>query len=187
MQLAQPCVLAAPRVVHRHRALGERVNVIALSALRIAVIPDRQGRHGLLDPFAQMVGGLAFAMTFGSQLKPPQRFDVEREQIGLRRVIDAHADGPVLIGSVPRLVVVRPLRDMIDEEAAVFNIAVNLLGVRRPAPDILAVFAPEPGQRANARTAFVAGDVVGVVFVFLAAVLVHETRQTELRPQIAER
>ena len=134
-----------------------------------------------------MVRGLAVAVAFGGKLKAAQRLDIERKQIGLRRVIDAHADGPILIGGVPRLVVIRALGDVIDEETAVFDIAVDLLGVRRPAPGVFAILTAEPGQRPNARTAFVAGDVVGVVFVFLGAILVHEPRQAKFCPQIAER
>ena len=87
VDLAEPCVLTAPAVVHRHGALGERGDREAVVALLVGFVPDWQGGHRVFDTVAQMVGGLTVAVAFGSELKAAHRFDVERKQVRLGRII----------------------------------------------------------------------------------------------------
>lgn len=135
--------------------------------------------------FTQVIRWLAVAVALGCELETPHRFHVEREQVGLRAVEEAHAHGPVLIGAVPRFVVERLVRDVFDEEAAVFDVAVELIRVHVP-PARVAAIAPEPGERADAGFAFVVDDIVAVVGVFLAAVLVDKAGQAEFRAKFAQ-
>ncbi len=117
-------------------------------------IPDRQRVHREPDLAAQGLGGLAGAMAFGGQLEPAQRFDVELERYRAGRVVEAHRHRPVLIGAVERFVVGGVLGDVGDPEAAVGDVAVQLVGVRIAAPVLQAVLATrQPGQRADAGAA----------------------------------
>ena len=76
---------------------------------------------------------------------------------------------------------------MFDPEAAVFDVVVNLAFVDVPAPTLQSVFThAEASKRANTGTTNVVGDVVGVVLVFLAAVLVHETGQVQARAKFTQ-
>ncbi len=74
---------------------------------------------------------------------------------------------------------------MFDEEATVFNVAIQLVRVHVTAPGLITVFTAPACERANARFANVVGDVVAVVSVFLAAVFINETGQVQHRAQLA--
>ena len=173
-------------MVHGHRALGQGVDVVTFGSRTVAIVPDRQRRHGVDDPLAQMVRGLPFPAAFGGKLEAAQRFDVEREEIGLRRIVERVLHGPVLIVAVPRLEIGGFLRNVRDEEAAVFDIAIQLVRVCVTAARLPARRAAIAKERAHAGAAHVIGDVVSVVGVFLAAVVVDESRQAQLCAKLAK-
>src|SRR6056297_2427741 len=161
VDLAQPSVLAAPAMIHCHRALCQCVNREFFgvdAAILEWRIPDRQRVQRFADAFAQVVGGLALAMALGGQLEAAQRLDIEVEDIGLWAVKYPQLHGPVLIDHVPRLVVAGGVGDVLHEEAAILDIAVQLLGVGRTAPVAWASLTLAPArQRADARLALVIG------------------------------
>ena len=129
MDLPQPSVLAAPRMIHRHRPLGQGMDGIFFG-VHMAVfkrgIPDWQWIECGFYLFSEMIRRLPVAMAFGGQLKAAHRLDIELKQIGLGAVIQAHLDRPILIFIVPRFIVMCPVRYMFDKKAAVFVIDVQI-------------------------------------------------------------
>ena len=132
VDLPQPGVLTTPGMIHRHRALGQRMNGV-LFGIHMAVlkwgVPDWQWIECGFNLFSQMIRRLPVAMAFGGQLKAAHRLDIELKKIGLGAVIQAHLDRPILIFIVPRFIVMCPVRYMFDKKAAVFDIAVQLVFV----------------------------------------------------------
>ena len=76
------------------------------------------------------VGRLAVALAEGGGLEAGERLGVELEEVGLRAVDEAGGDGPVLVGGVPGLEVGGLLGDVAGPEAAVGDVAVELVRVR---------------------------------------------------------
>ena len=140
-------------MVHRGRALGDGVERVVLRVdvrVRRGRIPDRQRRHGAGEGFAQVVGRLAVALAEGGGLEAGERLDVELEEEGLRAVDEAGGDGPVLVGGVPGLEEGGLLRDVAGPEAAVRDVAGELVRVGGAAALGVAVAAPA-GERARRR------------------------------------
>ena len=138
-------------------------------------VPDWQWVKGRLDARAQMIGRLAVAMAFCGALEFAHRFHIKLKQIGLRAVIKAHVHGPVLIGRIPGFVIIRPVGNMFDKEAAIFNIAVKLIRVHIPAPGLRPI-AAKPCQRPDAGFTDMVHDVIGIIVIFLAAVFIDKAR-----------
>ena len=176
VDLPQPGVLRPPGMVHRHRPLGQGVDGKALVRLGKRRIPDRQRVHRLGIARLQMLRRRQPVLALGGQLEPAQRFAPEREQVRRRLVVQPDLDGPILIGRVPRLVELRLVRDVGNPEAAVLLVFLDLVRVRRTTPVLVPISAPTR-QRPDARPALMVLDVVGVIRVFLAAILVHEPWQ----------
>ena len=146
-------------------------------------IPNRQRVHHGADTLAQVIWGLVRPMTIGGQLEAAERLEVEVEDVGLRAVVKAQIHRPILIGSVPRFVVLCRLRNVVGEEPAIVDIALELIGVRRAAPGLVAR-ATKAHQGADAGAAFVAGDVIGVISKSGRAIGCHETGQAKPCAQI---
>ena len=125
-------------------------------------VPDGQRRHGAGEGVAQGVGGLAVALAEGGGLEAGEGLGVELEEEGLRAVDEAGGHGPVLVGGVPGLEVGGLLGDVAAPEAAVGDVAVELVRVGGAAALGGAVAAPA-GERPDAGAALVADHVVGVV------------------------
>ncbi len=146
MDLAQPCVLAAPGMVHRSRALGEGVQRELFSRYLLLLkrlVPDWQRIKVVLDPLPQMIGRLTFAFTFGAQLELAHRLNIQLEKIWLFLVEQADLHRPFLIGLVPRFEVQRLFRDVVNPEAAIVDILLDLVRVRIAAPVLIAIFTTE--------------------------------------------
>ena len=158
-----------------------QINLVVLQR----AIPDRQRVHGQLQPRAQMFGGLSLSDAFGGGLKLAHRFNVELEDIGLDRIVEPHLHRPVLVIHAERFVIGGVFRHEIDPETTVFDIAVNLVGVRRAAPMFTSV-ATEPGQRTDTGAANVVGYIVGIILIFLAAIFIHKARQPKPRAKLAK-
>ena len=81
MDLAQPGVLRAPGMIHRHRPLGDRVEregVRADLALLERDVPERQGIEIGLHPRPVVVRRLHRAMALGSEAEFLQDLAVEQ-------------------------------------------------------------------------------------------------------------
>src|SRR5690606_39858851 len=76
--------------------------------------------------------------------------------------------------------------DLRPPETAVVDVALQLARVRRALAVRAAVLPAPAGQQADARRAFVADDVVGVVAVLRRAVGVDHARQPEARAQLQQ-
>ena len=126
-------------------------------------------------------------MALGGPLEAAERLGIQLEYVGLGRVEDPGLHGPVLIGHVPRFVVLRRFRDVLHAKAAILDIAVQLrlVGGAAPVGEPMLAHAPA-GQRADAWLALVMDDVIGVVGEFLAAILGDEARQVQARTQLAQ-
>ncbi len=190
VDLAQPRVLCAPRVIHRHRALCQRMNRVFFGVHMPILkrwIPDRQRVHRDLDLATQMLWRLPRADAFGGGLEFAHGFDVKLEDIGLYHIIEPHLHGPVLVVHREGFIISAILGNMLDPKAAVLDIVVDLALIHVTAPALQTLFAcAEPSQRPNSWTANVVSDVVGVILVFLAAVLIHETRQVQHRAKLTK-
>ncbi len=167
-------------MIHRHRALGQRVNRVFLQINVIILkrrIPDRQRVHRGFDPFAQMIGGLVLAVPFSRQLKMTHGFNIKIKDIGLRAVKNAHLNGPVLIVHIPRLHIRGLLWNVLNKEPTIGDIALDLAAIWRTAAMGQPSLAQPPARKwPNPRLAFVVGDIVGVIVEFCAAIFVGETR-----------
>ena len=79
VDLAQPCVLCPPAVIHCHRALCQGVNrefVFIDHRAFERCVPNRQRLHRIFHLLAQMLRRLALSVAFGGQLELAHRFDV---------------------------------------------------------------------------------------------------------------
>ena len=102
-------------------------------------------------------------------------------------IVEAHFHRPVLVVHAERFVVGCVFGNVLDPEATIVDVILNLVRVHITAPALRPVgtFA-ETSQGANTRTAHVVSDVVGVILILLAAVFVHETGQAKARAQITK-
>ena len=144
-------------------------------------IPDRQRIKGLPDGVAQVRRRLPVAMPLSGELEFPQRFLIYIKGIRLRGIVEPHADGPVLIGRVGHLEELGFFGDVRHPEAAILDIAIELIRIRRAAP-VAAV--PPSCKRPDTGAPLVRYDVVCIVLVGRRPVLIDESGQTEPCTQI---
>jgi len=69
-------------------------------------------------------------------------------------------------------------------EAAVVDVALQLLRIRRTFAVAVAVAAAPAGQQAHARRALMTDDVIGVIAVQWRAIGMHQTGQAQTRTEI---
>src|SRR5690606_39129911 len=100
-------------------------------------------------------------MAAGGKPKLLQRLQVELENDRVGRADEAHLLRPLEIRLVGVLVEALLGRQMMVIEAAVGDVLLELLRVRRALAVALAVGAAEAGQRADARRTLVVRDVIG--------------------------
>ena len=186
MDLPQPGIHRTPGVIHRHRPLGdggkgEVVQVLAFVFQRR--VPDGQRVAIARHPRAQRRRRLAFPMPFRREAEFLQglRPDLQDHLIGVGD--QPHRLGAVQIGLVG---VLEPLlfgRQVIAPEAAIVDVALQLVGVRLAEPLLAAIRPAEAGQRADAGRTLMVHDVVRVVLEARGAILLHEGRQAQPRAE----
>src|SRR5687768_10952971 len=117
---------------------------------------------------------LVFAETLRGETELLQRFRIQLQRDRRRAGKKAHLLRPFEIAAVGHLEIARVLGNLAAPEAAVVDVALQLVGIRRALRLERAVFAAPARQQAHAWRAFVALDVVGVVAVPRRAVLVAQ-------------
>ena len=106
-------------------------------------------------------------------------------KIGSARGQKAHLDGPFQIGRVPRLEVSRFLRNLAPPEALILDIALQLPRIDRAGAAVAAIGAAPARQQADAGTALVIDDVVGIeTGKFCRTVGIDEPGQIEPRAEL---
>src|SRR3546814_4793302 len=78
---------------------------------------------------------------------------------------EAELPRPFEIAAVGHLEIARVLRNLLAPEAVIFDVALQLVRIRRALAVRFANLAAPAGEQADAGRAFVADDVVGVVAV----------------------
>ena len=188
MDLAQPRILRAPGMIHRHRPLGdreERVGVLAAILGFERPVPGRQRIEIACDAGPVFLGWLDIAMAERRQPETLQRLAVELQHDLVGRSDPAHAGGVFQIVLVGVLVIALIFGEFVAPETAVFDIAVKLVRVGRAGAVAVAGLAAPPRQRADPRRPFVVDQIIRVAAgIFRRAVLVGQSRQADPRAEI---
>ena len=188
--LAQPRILRAPRVVHVHGALGDGVQRVVAAidhALLEGRVPQGQGVGVGGDARAVALGRANGAMALARQLELLQRLRVDLHDDRGRAGDEAHLAGPVQVPLVRIAVIPVPIGEPVLPEAAVRDVALDLIGVRRAGPVLGPVLAAPARQRSQAGASLVVDDVVGIAAgVERSAFLGDHSRQTQPRAEIQQ-
>ena len=124
-------------------------------------------------------------MTFGCQPELLQRLHIELHDDLVRRADEAEARCGFQIGLVGVLVIPLFRLELVPPEAFVLDVTLELVRVRRALAAFGAIRAAPARQRADARRAFVVGDIIGIAArIFGRAVLMRQARQTEADTEI---
>ena len=138
--LAQPGILRMPGMVHLHRPLRDRVQRESgrFDARFLEWrIPERQRVEIGLDPGAVLFRRHDGSVSLRRQTEALQRLDIELKDDRFGRADQAHRGRGFEIGLVGVLVVELLRRQFVFPEAAIRDVAVELLaGLARPCPAI---------------------------------------------------
>ena len=189
MDLAQPGVLAVPRVVHRHRPLGQRVERELVGVDQFALerlVVERQRVEVGLDALRQVprrpAAGTS-ALRGEAELLQHLGVQVHVDRLGVAR--HAVRPGPLEVALVPVTHVLVRLRQLVMEHAVVLRVHLPLPRVRLALEELLATLAAPAGQEADtrARRGLEVDDEVRVVAELAGAGLGDEGGQPEARTQ----
>src|SRR5579872_7505739 len=94
--------------------------------------------------------------------------------------------GELEITEVRHLVVALILGQRMVPEAAVLDVALELIGIRSAAAELLSIRATPAGERPDARRSLVTHDVVGIVAISWRAAVVDHARQLQPRAEVEQ-
>ena len=188
VDLAQPGVLRAPGMIHRHRPLGDGVQgVIARQIFFEGRIPDRQGIEVFLDAGAVLVRRLDRPVALGGEAEALHLLQVKLADDRLVVDDEAHLDGIGQIVAVDVAEVLDPGRQFLAPEALVLDVAVQLIGVGFAIAGLVSVGAAPAGERSDAGAALMIDDVIGIAAGVLGpAVVVDHAGEAQSGAEIEQ-
>ena len=133
MNLSQPGILGAPRVIHCHWSLGESVNWVFVVRDNFTLkrwIPSRQRCKTSFYARPQMFRWLNVSMTFRRQTKFLQRLTINLKSVGLRCVADTHFNGKFLVGHISHFIISAFLRYFFVPKCSIGFICFKLSRIR---------------------------------------------------------